>query len=261
VGPHLDDYDVFLLQGMGRRRWQISTRPVAEDNVLPQTELRIMKRFVPEQEWILTPGDMLYLPPRIAHHGVALEPCLTYSIGFRAPSLRDLLSSYVDFLLDNLDPDLRYRDPELSPRENPGAIDAVALTKIKALLRRQLAGNQELIESWFGRYITEPKSSFGAQPDETPWNEQELKTHLHRGGRIERNPGSRFAYIDQGAVTALFIDGQEFALGSGIAPLAHLLCRHRVLDRERLRPLLHQPPSWTLLLDLVNEGFLVIYDD
>ncbi len=197
VGPHVDDYDVFLLQGMGRRRWQISTQPIAGDNFLPETALRIMREFMPEQEWILEPGDMLYLPPRVAHHGVALESCLTYSIGFRAPSQRELVISYVDFLLEDIDPDIRYRDPELRPQENPGAIGAAALTKIKTLLRQRLAGDDELIESWFGRYITEPKPSFSVEPDETPWNEQELKAHLKQGGQIERNPGSRFAYIDQ----------------------------------------------------------------
>lgn len=89
VGPHWDQYDVFLLQGKGRRRWQISTQPLQPDNLLPDTELRILCDFTPEQEWLLEPGDMLYLPPRVAHHGVAVEPCLTYSIGWRAPAYRE----------------------------------------------------------------------------------------------------------------------------------------------------------------------------
>ena len=102
VGPHVDDYDVFLLQALGQRRWQISTQPVDPDNFLPDTELRIMDEFEPVQDWVLEPGDLLYLPPKVAHHGVALGPCMTCSIGFRAPLHSDMVGRYVDFLMEDV---------------------------------------------------------------------------------------------------------------------------------------------------------------
>jgi len=89
VGPHIDQYDVFLLQAEGTRRWQIASS--FEPELLKECPLNVLKHFTPEQEWVLEPGDMLYLPPNIAHHGVALEPGMTWSIGSRAPSAADLL--------------------------------------------------------------------------------------------------------------------------------------------------------------------------
>ncbi len=262
VGPHYDDYDVFLLQGLGHRRWQISTRPIDPDNVLPEVELRIIDEFEPEQEWVLEPGDMLYLPPRVAHCGIATDRCMTYSIGFRAPSHQDLVGGFVDFLMDDIDAQARYSDPELAPQANPGEIGPDALDQIKDLIRSQLATGDDIIESWFGRYITEPKPGFVAEPVDEAYTEKELREYLRDGGSLERNPGSRFAYIvhDQDSVT-LFVDGQEFVLGPAIAELARLLCRHRLVDARLLKPALAQDAAMELLLDLLNEGYLVIYDE
>ena len=111
VGPHLDSYDVFLIQAHGRRRWRVG--PPCADDIQPGLPLKILSRFEPDREWVLEPGDMLYLPPKWAHDGVALGPCMTYSVGFRAPSRHELLCA---FLADAADcppdgPDARYRDP------------------------------------------------------------------------------------------------------------------------------------------------------
>ena len=96
VGPHVDSYDVFLLQGRGRRRWRISRQ--RDLGFVPGLPLRILERFVPEQEWTLDPGDMLYLPPGVAHEGVAESECLTWSIGFRAPSDAELAAGHLSAL-------------------------------------------------------------------------------------------------------------------------------------------------------------------
>ena len=261
VGPHVDDYDVFLLQALGQRRWQISTQPVDPDNFLPDTELRIMDEFEPAQDWVLEPGDLLYLPPKVAHHGVALGPCMTCSIGFRAPLHSDMVGRYVDFLMEDADHELRYRDEDLAPQDNPGRIDADALDRIKDLIRNSLATGDDLIESWFGRYITEPKPGYVAEPEDAPYTLADLRRHLQDGGQLERNPGSRLAYIDHGQDSlSLFVDGQEFALGPALAPLARLLCRERILDAKKLQPALAPEDAAALLLDLLNEGFLVIYE-
>lgn len=262
VGPHVDDYDVFLLQGQGQRRWQISSRNVEADNCLPDIELRILRDFTAEQEWILEPGDLLYLPPRIAHYGVALQPCLTYSIGFRAPSHRELLSGFAEFLVDNVDADARYTDPDLLLQENPGEIGLAALSRLRGLLRQAITLDDETLTVWLGRYLSEPKPGFRAEPEEEPYSEAELREYLRGGGVLERNPGSRFHYIaePEGEVL-LFVDGQEFALGPAVAFMAPLLCRYRSLTPARLREALKQADARQLLLDLLNDGYLLIYED
>lgn len=119
VGPHVDAYDVFLLQAHGQRRWQISSQVCAEDNFIPDIDLRIMQTFHPEEEWILEPGDMLYLPPDIPHYGVAIGECMTYSIGFRAPSRADLLEDLLGSILEQPEMQERFRDPKRRLQADP----------------------------------------------------------------------------------------------------------------------------------------------
>src|SRR3954469_4493369 len=101
VGPHVDSYDVFLLQGRGTRRWQVSRQ--RDYAFVPGLPLKILQRFEPDREWILEAGDMLYLPPGVAHYGVAESECLTWSIGFRAPSDNEFARSLLDARHEELD--------------------------------------------------------------------------------------------------------------------------------------------------------------
>lgn len=260
VGPHTDNYDVFLIQGRGRRRWQIGSRGKGE--LLADTELRILKQFKATEEWVLEPGDMLYLPPGLPHYGVALEPCITYSVGFRAPSHRELVSDFADFLLQDLDEQARYGDPDLGVQKNSGQLAPIALDRVKQIIRRALDLSDETLNSWFGCYITEPKAGLGTEPLDEPLNDAELRAYLKAGGALERHPGSRFAYIDGArGECLLFVDGQEFALGPDCAPLAPLICQQRTLTAESLRGVLSKASTRALLLDLINEGYLVIYED
>jgi 50S ribosomal protein L16 3-hydroxylase len=220
-----------------------------------------LNNFRAEQEWVLESGDMLYLPPRIAHYGVAMEPCLTYSIGFRAPTHAVLVSSFADFVLEHIDSQARYADPDLLVQDNPGEITPAAVAKLKDLLNRHLCGANENIADWFGRHVTEPKPPFGADPELKPLSLAQLRAHLDQDGALERNPGSRFAYLTQGNRAKLFIDGQAFTLGPAIAFIAPLLCRHRVLTKSLLTPVMQHSAASDLLLNLVNEGFWVIYED
>jgi 50S ribosomal protein L16 3-hydroxylase len=261
VGPHVDNYDVFLLQGLGRRRWGISTASVAPHNVLPDTELSILREFKPEREWTLEPGDLLYLPPRVAHYGVALEPCLTYSIGFRAPSHHDLVSHFTDYLLGRIEDEDRYADPDLTPQDDPGALSDTALSKITAVLRQKLTLDDALLEDWFGRYATEPLAAFPPEPPTEPLTEELLRSHLGNGGELERSPGARLAYRDSGrGGRTLFAGGEAFSVTADIGFLAPLLCRHRVLKPALLGPVMDHPPAVGLLLELINSGHLVIYE-
>ncbi|MCL6645066.1 MAG: hypothetical protein K6U88_08855 [Dehalococcoidia bacterium] len=131
VGPHFDQYDVFLIQGLGRRQWQIGAHCDGDTRLLPNEDLKLLADFEALEQWVLEPGDILYVPPGIAHNGVAVGPdCMTYSVGFRAPSRADLLGHYVDEILDNIAEDDLYRDPDYQRQSNPGEISVDALASL-----------------------------------------------------------------------------------------------------------------------------------
>ena len=151
VGAHIDNYDVFLIQGYGKREWKINDEKVLEDNFIEDLDIRILKDFKETQSYILEPGDMLYVPPRIAHHGIALGDSMTYSIGFRAPEHWDLLNSFAKYLAEDLDEDILYADPDLKLQDNPGQIREEVIDKMQQVMIDYLS-DKEKIASWFGRY-------------------------------------------------------------------------------------------------------------
>ena len=134
VGAHVDQYDVFLLQGQGQRHWQISTEPNAPTAFRDDVELKLLREFKPTHEWTLEPGDMLYLPPGVPHHGVAVDACLTYSIGMRAPSQAELLVDFAEHLAEQTQEEARYADPDLAMPADRYEIDDAALTRLRQAL-------------------------------------------------------------------------------------------------------------------------------
>lgn len=155
VGPHFDYYDVFLLQGQGQRRWQIGQFCDQQSPLVTGTPLRILQAFEVVDEWVLHPGDMLYLPPGISHWGVAENDCLTYSIGFRSPSLTDMLDDLTTELMTQGN-SCYYRDPPLTSGMATEAIDPGFIEQVQAMLR-ELAEDKTLLGDWFARYMTAPK--------------------------------------------------------------------------------------------------------
>jgi len=155
VGPHFDQYDVFLLQVEGERQWEIAGLPDGEVELLPQTDLRILRHFEASQQWTLGPGDMLYLPPRVSHWGVALTECLTYSIGFRSPTVSELLGDLAVEMLAQ-DHELHYSDPPLNSAMASEEIAPEFVEQVKDLLLRSL-DNEDLLADWFARFMTTPK--------------------------------------------------------------------------------------------------------
>ncbi len=166
VGPHLDSYDVFLLQVQGRRRWQIGR--VRNTEWVPGAPLKLLRHFVPEQEWVLEPGDMLYLPPRWGHDGVAMGgDCMTCSIGFRAPAEEELAQALLQRLGDDdTAPSPLYRDPLQPATATPGALPPALLAFAQAALARRLAEPRWLARA-LGEVLTEPKPQvwFAATPE------------------------------------------------------------------------------------------------
>lgn len=161
VGPHFDSYDVFLLQGLGERRWQISAQQ--DTSLLANAPLKILQHFAAEQDWLLSPGDMLYLPPGYAHYGVAQNDCMTYSIGFRAPAAQELGIQFLIYLQDNLQLEGMYQDPDLKPQKHAGEINASMFKQVTHMLDHIRWGKMD-IARFLGQYLSEPKSHIFFEP-------------------------------------------------------------------------------------------------
>ncbi len=156
VGAHFDSYDVFLLQGNGRRRWRVGRQ--RDLSLRPGLPLKILARFHPTHSWTLGPGDLLYLPPDHAHEGVAVDTCTTYSIGFRAPSAQELGTAFLDWLRDNLDLGGRYADPDLSATGEPARIGTRMQAQCGAMLAA-MRWDHSTVQRFLGCHLTEPKST------------------------------------------------------------------------------------------------------
>ncbi len=254
VGAHIDSYDVFLLQGLGRRRWRIGAAPVEEETLVPDLDVRVLAGFEADEEYVLGPGDMLYLPPRVAHEGVALGDCMTYSIGLRAPSERELLGSFLQDALTRPSADALYADPDLTPAEHPAEIRPEALARIRELLQSALS-DEDAIADWFGRFVTERRE---ALPPTQPPAPDDLAEAVRQGAALTRSPGAQLAFVEKGGAATLFADGEAHPLGDGLAFAAPLLTGRRALPAEALRPHLGTPGFAELLADLVEAGALEI---
>lgn len=258
VGPHIDQYDVFLIQGLGTRRWQISSEPVTSDNLIPGLDLRIMREFRATDEWVLAPGDMLYLPPGVPHYGVALEDCMTFSVGFRAPSHAEIVTGFLDEMAGRLD-NLRYGDPDLTVQEHPGEISAAARQRVRDIIRAACS-DDAAIDSWLGRFVTESKSGQAAEAPDTAIDANTLRARLRDEGYLVRSEYARFSFIATQNGATLFVDGHAHELSDKLAFAAPLLCDRRhyeaALLMPHLAPHLAHKDFLTLLLFLYNSGYV-----
>lgn len=253
VGAHIDHYDVFLLQGQGRRRWQISTDASAPQAFRDDVELKLLREFSATHEWLLDPGDMLYLPPGIAHHGVAEGPCLTFSIGMRAPALAEMVADLAATLAESLPEDLRYADAGIGQARVRGEIDSVALERVEAALRPLLAVDASLLRYWFGSFITRYRLSHDSVPRPRALAPAGLQDRLARGARLVRNPWTRVAWMRTPRAATLFVAGSMYAVSRGFATQA---CADRPLTAESFAAL--RAGDRAVLLDLVNAGHFAL---
>lgn len=254
VGPHADNYDVFLIQGPGRRRWQLSYQEAGPEQLIPGLPLRILRDFRPEEEYILEEGDMLYLPPGVVHHGVALGDCITISVGFRAPAKVELLSGYVADALSQMDTEEFYEDPDLAAQANPGEISVQAREKIRAIIRN-LPLDDESIDRWFASFTTDVRPGHYLPEPEQSLTPAQLLEALQRNGELWRSEYARYAYVSAAeGITRLYVAGEEFILGTHIAFAAPLLCGQRVYTVDELSPHLGNADFVALLCELYNLG-------
>jgi 50S ribosomal protein L16 3-hydroxylase len=212
VGAHVDQYDVFLLQAKGKRRWQVDASDNPPLAFRDDADIRLLREFTPTHDWVLAPGDMLYLPPGVPHHGVAVDACLTFSIGMRAPSAAELLGDFADTLAAEADEAMRYGDPDLAPAEDPAEIDADAMARVMAALDRLRTDDPDRLGDWFGRFITVYRSAGIAAAPDADLSPGRVADSLRDGARLLRNPFSRMAWRRAGADGRLYVSGQAHAL-------------------------------------------------
>jgi 50S ribosomal protein L16 3-hydroxylase len=254
VGAHIDEYDVFLLQGLGTRQWLIEYPP-KNTRFVPDLDIRLLAQFEPTDEWVLEPGDMLYLPPGVPHHGIALEPCMTYSIGFRAPLLHELAAGVTDRLITRIDQTARYTDVNLEVGTNPGALTPAARTQLRGLLRNLLNQDDATFDQFLAETLTErPMDHAVFYPDNEPLDAAALKDELKSSGdTLMRTPAARLLLIE-GDSPVLAVDGLSIALNEETRPLAQLITRQVFFDTDQLLALIATPASAELLAKLYADG-------
>jgi 50S ribosomal protein L16 3-hydroxylase len=252
VGAHVDQYDVFLLQGLGQRHWAISDDPDAPKEFRSDVELKQLKQFEPTHEWLLDPGDMLYLPPGVPHDGVAFGgPCMTFSVGMRAPSQAELVGDLADYLAEHLSEEQRYADPDLAPVKHAGEIDKAALRRVRAAVPLAASLDDATLLDWFGRFITRYRSAQTPLAPAKPLSEAALTKQLAGGASLLRHPWSRMAWAQTGARAALYANGHAYPAS---ARWASQLCAQRVLSG----PFEVAADDNALLLALINDGHLIL---
>lgn len=250
VGPHLDSYDVFLLQAEGERRWRINRSAYTEADFVPDLDLRIIADFRSEEEWVTKAGDMLYLPPGVAHHGIALGTCITYSIGFRAPSRLELLGRFVD---DGGVPDERYSDAGLTPAVHPGEISAEALRRIREMMRSATAAD-ESINAWFGRHVTQLPERIDVPRPKRPLTPEEFLIEWRSHGKASKSRLCRAAFTrGPGLAMTLFVNGQSFLLPAAAEQFVlHLAGGAMIAPAGTI-----EETTLQVMCDLHNEGVVI----
>jgi len=224
VGPHIDSYDVFLLQGEGRRRWRISQANDPPDRMTePSLPVKILARFRPQEEHELDAGDMLYLPPGYAHDGVALGACTTYSIGFRAPSAQELGTAFLDWLRDSIALEGRYADPSLAPAAEPARIGAAMQKRCSAMLAG-IRWSDAAVGRFLGCYLSEPKPNVFFETPSRPIGAAAFRSaSVQRGVRLD--PRTQLLYDGN----HVFLNGTALDLAGRDAILIKRLANSRYL--------------------------------
>jgi 50S ribosomal protein L16 3-hydroxylase len=226
VGPHYDNYDVFLLQGEGQRLWKLGQTCNSQSETLPHDSLRILAEFDTEQEFLLNPGDILYVPPGVAHWGVAQGECTTFSIGFRAPRINDMLSRWADATLEQLDPELFYTDPTLSKSTaRPGEISRQERDQVRNLLQGTL--DKLDAENWFGELVTEPRYPLIDEGGEVP-------IALEAGTTLYLLAEAKLAWQEDGGGITVFSNGESLHFQHEVLDLLIKLCETWEIKDEAL---------------------------
>ncbi|GAB3519734.1 ribosomal protein uL16 3-hydroxylase [Photobacterium alginatilyticum] len=253
VGPHIDQYDVFIIQGSGKRHWRVGPKKDDYEEEFGHPALRQIKGFEPIIDEILEPGDILYIPPGYPHDGYAIDTSMSYSVGFRSPKKQELLSSLADFVIANEMGDVHYHNPDLPTRTNSGAILNEEYQDLEAMMRSLLA-HPHLMKQWMGEHLSNSRHELDIISAEPPWQNSETYQFLENGETMKRLGGLRaFYYPEQPYI--LYINGERFELPEECSFAATYLCDNEQVTSASLGKQLDHPAFIALLTQLVNLGY------
>ena len=258
VGPHTDEYDVFLLQGNGTREWSVQYEVPSNIGHIPGLDLAILQEFKADETWLLEPGDMLYLPPRIAHHGIARGTgCMTYSIGFRAPAVSDIMDSFLLEASDHKLTDRRYHDIELDRHRNPAEIRHEDILHFKSLIYQTLDQSSALWPDIVGKLVSDSTLSDDVETIDC----SDIQTAA--GYLWQKHPDAKIFYHQAPDVLHLYANGEVRILPANEANLdfCKMLCNQFILPIAELLSVLPKI-SQQLILELIqNKTLIPILDD
>ncbi len=257
VGPHSDQYDVFLLQAEGQRHWHIADYPTTDEDLISNIDCRILKEFHSQQDWILEPGDMLYLPPGILHHGVAIGECMTYSFGYNARTNGELFSGILPYFIENGKLGHFYRDPELTLQKSSGEISEQALIKMEKLLLELFKDKQQL-RNYLACFLTESVNLQEETYEQPPLTKEQLLGYISQQGTLYQNEMYKYAYITKAKNDyALFINAHEIRVPKQLMEFIPILTGQRILEPKSFS-IFSALDEWTdFILFLVNEEYLL----
>jgi 50S ribosomal protein L16 3-hydroxylase len=239
VGPHFDSYDVFLLQGQGKRLWRVSEQK--DLSLIENAPLRILRHFNTEQEWLLEPGDMLYLPPHMAHWGIAVGDCMTYSIGFRAPAAQELAVNFLAYLQEHLHLTDMYADPDLKLQKHPAKISTAMVKQVTEMLNK-VRWQKGDVARFLGSYLSEPKTHvLFDQPRRLSLSTFERRLHQHGIGLSLQSSMLFHGHC-------CYVNGEAFEMTEATEAALKRLADRRCLEpqMEVAAPLVAQLHQWYL---------------
>jgi len=259
VGPHVDNYDVFIIQGSGRRHWQVGSNSEVNE-VVAHSVLLHVEKFEPIIDVELLPGDILYIPPGFPHQGIALEPSMSYSVGFRTSSKAHLLTNFADYLLDQQIGTQMVVDPERLVTNTPGLIDNSDVNKLQQAMQSML-DDQETLVGFLGCHLSQAKHELAIDPDQPTLTSDEMMEYIDDNCTLIRLGGLRCLYFEQElAVGSIYINGEKYTLESDLNQGLRLLADFSQLECEQLRPWLKHNQYKTLLAKLINAGYFYFQD-
>ncbi|MGB2078527.1 MAG: JmjC domain-containing protein [Vibrio sp.] len=257
VGPHIDQYDVFICQGMGKRHWQVGALDEGQYQENHRTPaLRQIEGFEPILDDVLEAGDILYIPAGFPHHGYALEPSLSYSMGYRSPKSQELLSNFADFVLAHDRGDVHMHQPDQALQQNPGALGHTDMQVLSQMLKSDLQ-DEAFINKFLGCMLSQSRHQLSIIPAEENWTRDDLMQHIQTGEPIEKVLGLRCFY-HQDTPQTLYINGEIFHLEEELAFMTDRLANQNQLTATDLAQLTDKPECLDFICQLLDKGYWYI---
>ncbi|PTQ89202.1 cupin domain-containing protein [Agitococcus lubricus] len=260
VGKHFDQYDVFLVQGSGQRRWQLGEFCDKNAALVANTSLRILQDMPVTFDEVLNAGDLLYVPPKLAHYGVAQNECITYSFGFRAPSLSHVLEQLVDTALAHTGSENLYQDKDLQAQTHHAWLNPAHLQQLQTQVLA-LLNQPTLLTEALAPFLSEAKYD-DYEPAGEAMTPITLVKKLESGVVLCRDPASRFVYVGEaGSAHALYINGESVDIDGAESTFIALVADNRQLTWPALQHHLANTANQTWLSQQVEAGYWLLLED